>query len=343
VVRGLATLVVVAAAVPMAACGSGARRSAEPSSTVPEAVVAIEGLALGRSENTDLFATTDGTLVVVDGTALDPTGRRRLTVWSGDPNGLRPHRLAGPPLVFVSAFAQHDGIVVTGTRCPHFVPEEPEEPSSADICGTNREVEVRYHLGLDDGTWRRMAPPPPQQRDPDDLQVVESCPIGPGDRHLVLRQPSSATTVYGPNPAAGSDLVAYKVTVEQGNRSASPVVPPSPFEIQTDYARGCLPGRGALFQVDDAPQLALLTVDDAGELAWDAIPDPPAGSLLSDGSALTAWAGVEGDHVKGLVFDGEQWLILGISKGVVHLRAAYLDHKLIYQYSSGAETALGVM
>jgi hypothetical protein len=338
---------------------SGATASSRIPTTVPRPSVETDGLILGRNENTELLAFDDGAIAVVDSAALQDQGeRRQLTLWIGNAEQLVPHPLDGPPLIWTDAYVDDDAVVVAGLECPDFVAEEPEEPSYEDLCGPQRGRSVAYRFERSDGTWRLLN---------DAMPATENgyfSTAGAGRWALVIEYRNAGNRPYRLDsrtgdltrlrgPTAGQRCttrhgviivadISDSVKVFQDGRYRMVAIPSPPKPVGFERVWGCLPGVGGYFRAEDGQTLEVVTTNDDGMPMWHTIPAPPAGTLEGEGPSLTAWAGVEGDRIKALVFDGAEWRILGISKGFV-IRAAFRDERLVYQYSTGDETALGVM
>jgi hypothetical protein len=314
--------------------------------------VAADGLLVGRNENTELVEIDERTIAVVDGAAAGTSGQWHLTVYVGDPAGeLTPRRLPGPPLVFVDAYRDGHALVVTGTECPAFVPEEVEDASYSDICGDRAGRRVAYRLTITDGTWHLLSADVPGLQG---FQVT-----GNGAWGLVRSwNDNSASYAYhrldsrtgALTPIAALDGRSFSVACSVGDKlilhparpdvaptivgsdrtvaRATPPEPPLPLER---IPQGCLPGFGAIYRSEDQATLAGLTLGAGKELVWRTIPAPPPAPsrprslLITGGDSLTAWGAVGGFR-----WDGAAWQKLEGSDGVAFpQRAVVVGNRLV--------------
>jgi hypothetical protein len=132
---------VVAAALGLAGCGSGAP-TAEAG--------ALDGIAVGSRFTTAVVA-TDGGVVVVDGTA--PTGGGTgLVVHAGE--AAVPAPLDGP-VANLGAWWTGREVVVVGLPCPGWDPATIGDTTWTSMCGSGRHVVVAFDPG--ERSWRTVA------------------------------------------------------------------------------------------------------------------------------------------------------------------------------------------
>jgi hypothetical protein len=296
---------------------SGDPATARPLKATTGPSVKTAQVVLGRDENTAIVAVDDDTVAVVDGASKDAHGNWRLTVWLGEPSGpLTPYRLQGRPLVFVDAFADGDAVVIIGLECPDFVPEEPEEPTTDDICGTRPRREVAYRFSTSGRSWQLLNDHLPSgslggRASPDSSWVllldhddaaaerflrldarsgkltqlaafhdnrhpIETCVAGDG--LLIVRASPDDVYSSGRQAAPATGLrPALQVYVLRGSTVARAEPPPAPLPLRTGDTTGCLPGGGVLSWSYDWKSFGVLTQHD-GELAWTSIPAGPPGA-----------------------------------------------------------------